>query len=324
MSSTTVCHQELQPCVESLVRLQLVPPRPKLAISEPQEIGKSSDKPSWSFLQSFTTTIQTPKTETETEKVYVHPLVKRSASVLSPKSLAMCTESLGSETGSDASSGDMSFLLQKNDIPLLSLEAEKTQTFSATKQINVETPKLSDSVQALKRLNRSVNGGNNFPPPLTSIGGSNGVQFLPHREGGRLVLKAVPVTSPANYFKVERGDGRLRLQLLRDMTLNSDINEEVEDAEEEEDEVVREEEVVEEIMEVETETCREEEEEEMEVEEKSGGYWETEEEDMEGNSGSVVGETGMEKKLPSRCKESRRGNNKMVMNWPPESFWVAT
>lgn len=318
MSSTTVCHQELQPCVESLVRLQLVPPKPTVdpPVPEPQEIGNTSDKASWSFLQSFTTTIESPKTET----VYVHPLVKRSASVLSPRSLAMCTESLGSETGSDVSSDDMSFMLQNNDIPLLSLEVEKTSTFSAAKQSStVETPKP-------KRLNRSVNGGSNFPPPLTSISGSNGVQFLPHREGGRLVLKAVPVTSPVNYFEAERGDGRLRLRLLRDMPLDSDMDEEVE---EEEDEVVKEEEVVEEIMEVETETCWEEEEEEMEVEveveEKSGGCWETEEEeDMEGNSGVVVGETGMEKKLPSRCKENRRGNNKMVMNWPPESFWVAT
>ena len=32
---------------------------------------------------------------------YVHPLVKRSASSLSEKSLEVCTESLGSETGSD-------------------------------------------------------------------------------------------------------------------------------------------------------------------------------------------------------------------------------
>ncbi|KAL0459988.1 UNVERIFIED_CONTAM: protein FAF-like, chloroplastic [Sesamum latifolium] len=32
---------------------------------------------------------------------YVHPLVKRSASSLSEKSLEICTESLGSETGSD-------------------------------------------------------------------------------------------------------------------------------------------------------------------------------------------------------------------------------
>lgn len=232
----------------------------------------------------------------------------------------MCTESLGSETGSDVSSDDISFLIQNDDIPSLSLETAKTPTFTATKQSSEENPKLSDT-RAPKRLNHNGNGGTSFPPPLTSISGSNGVQFLPHREGGRLVLKAVAVTSPACYFEAERGDGRLRLRLLTDSSLNFDINEEVE--EDEEDEVIKEDEVVEE-MEAENETCCGEEEEE-EVEEKSKD-WETEEDDLEGNSGKSVGETGIGKKLPrpSRCKESGCGNNKMVMNWPPETFWVAT
>jgi hypothetical protein len=213
MSSTTVRQRELEPCVESLVRLQLVPPLPKLSNPDRQEkshIGKTSDNASWSFLQSFTTTIQTPKTEIETEKVYVHPLLKRSSSVLSPRSLAMCTESLGSETGSDVSSDDISFLIQNDDIPLLSLGTAKTPTFTATKQ-SEENQKLSHT-RAPKRLNRNGNCGTSFPPPLNSMSGSNGVQFLPHREGGRLVLKAVAVTSPASYFEAERGDGRFRLR----------------------------------------------------------------------------------------------------------------
>ncbi|XP_050386621.1 protein FANTASTIC FOUR 1-like [Argentina anserina] len=320
MSSTTVCHQELQLCVESLVKLQLVPAKPTevVTIPETQEVGETSDKTSWSFLQAFTTVIQNPKTETETEEVYVHPLDKRSALVLSPRSLEMCTENLGSETGCDESSDDMSFpLLQSSDIPVLSLEAEKTPTFSASEESIVETPRLSETDPSPKRLVRRVNGRNNFPPPLTSLSDSNGVQLLPRRESGRLVLKAVHVTSPGHYFEAERGDGRLRLRLLMDMPLNSEEVEE--DDDEEEDEAVKEDKVVEEMMEVETKTCREEEEEAMgvEAEDRSGVPCETEEEEMEENA-------EMEEKLRSRCKEYRRGNDKVFMNWPPESFKVAT
>ncbi|XP_022769526.1 protein FANTASTIC FOUR 4-like [Durio zibethinus] len=74
--------------------------------------NQNIDMGGWSFLQALANS----KDSTEHDKVYLDPLVKSSASTLSEKSLQMCTESLGSETGSEVSESS-------DDISLLSLEA---------------------------------------------------------------------------------------------------------------------------------------------------------------------------------------------------------
>ncbi|MBA0736433.1 hypothetical protein Gogos_009989 [Gossypium gossypioides] len=144
----------------------------------------------WSFLHSLS---NANEYSTQNDNVYVHPLVKRSASILSEKSLEMCTERLGSETGSDVS-----------DISLLSL------------QTGVYNP--SNSKPRESSLKRKTSRINTFPPPLTSITGSNGVQVKSHREGGRLVLQAVTIPPCHTYFHAERSEGRLRLSLFKDVT----------------------------------------------------------------------------------------------------------
>ncbi|GLT52742.1 hypothetical protein SLA2020_260640 [Shorea laevis] len=178
---------------------------------------QNADTGGWSFLQSLT---NTTKDSTMSDTVYVHPTVKRSASMLSNKSLEMCTESLGSETGSNVS--DIS-----NEIPLLSPE---TATSSPSK------PR-----QNSKWMHRS----SSFPPPLPSISSSGGVQMRSYREGGRFVLQAVPLPPP--YFHAERSEGRLRLCLFKDspVTENDEEEEVIGEEEEEEEEVVEEEEEVE-------------------------------------------------------------------------------
>ena len=62
----------------------------------------------WSFLQSLATNNINSETnkqdDSEKDKdVYTPPNFKRSSSMLSAKSLEMCTENLGSETSSDGS-----------------------------------------------------------------------------------------------------------------------------------------------------------------------------------------------------------------------------
>ncbi|KAM1042064.1 hypothetical protein ACFX2I_031114 [Malus domestica] len=350
-TSSTVCHPGLKSCLEPLVLPKLNPPGLTF-LSQSQEkasqiekidnlnLNNKKDKKEvevagWSFLQSLANPIQPAKSESEAEKVYVHPLAKRSASALSPGSLEMCTESLGNETGSENGGEKLSLLLHKIESPLLSLgsSGEVTTTISTS-----ESPKiLSDTnVQATpKRLKRSSITTTNFPPPLTSISGSNGVQVTPHREGGRLVLKAVTVVSPPTaYFQVERGDGRLRLTLLKDFSPpNCDIIEEVEEDDEVQIEAKNEEnggEVEEEELDGKVENVETEEMqgdiESAETEEVEGkNEHVVENEDMEGSDGNAG--VGKEKEKrpprPSRCKEGGRGNNKMVMHWP-ESFWVAT
>lgn len=151
----------------------------------------------WSFIQALANTSHRRSQEAiDNDSVYVHPLTKLSASRLSQKSLEMCTESLGSESGSTISDGTDE---------MFSLSAEDS------------TPRSSQRVgefrAAKKNVKRSVGG---FPPPLTSISGSNGcVKVRPHREGGRLVISAVTVTESRN-FHVDRSDGRLRLRLVKE------------------------------------------------------------------------------------------------------------
>ncbi|KAL6978519.1 hypothetical protein U1Q18_020187 [Sarracenia purpurea var. burkii] len=162
----------------------------------------------WSFIEAFAAAVHhNCKEATENQKVYVHPLVTRFSSTLSMRSLEMCTESLGSESGSDISEISDEFsssvLLRSHENPR-SIQRSKPREFT-------------------KKPHR--NG--NFPPPLTSISGSDGVRVRSHREDGRLVIKAESAASCNSYFQAQRGGGRLRLCLMKDKqnTHNEEANE---------------------------------------------------------------------------------------------------
>ncbi|KAE8720765.1 Mitochondrial Rho GTPase [Hibiscus syriacus] len=218
--SLSVCH-ELQSCMDlrhiesRFMSLKLAPPKTnfpsssiastepkpmpytgvKDAIDDCKPIGnRNVDASCWSFLQSLAAD---DSNSTPSDKVYVHPLVKRSTSMLTERSLEMCTESLGSETGSEVSESI-------DDISLLSLENV------------VYNSKPRESPRRIK-----ASRVNSFPPPLTSISGSNGVKVKSHREGGRLVLEAVTIPPCNSYFHTERSEGRLRLSLFKDVDANT-------------------------------------------------------------------------------------------------------
>ncbi|KAK1426676.1 hypothetical protein QVD17_15353 [Tagetes erecta] len=141
---------------------------------------------------SFLKVLENPTPEIKNSDVYIHPMVKRSASTLSTKSLEMCTESLGSETGSE--SGD--------EFGVISMtERDKLRAIQRSICRNFD-----------RKVRRT-----DFPPPLTSISGSDAaVKVKHHREGGRLVIKAVSVSNCGTSFKAERTSGRLKLTLLKD------------------------------------------------------------------------------------------------------------
>ncbi|KAK6141403.1 hypothetical protein DH2020_024851 [Rehmannia glutinosa] len=225
-TTTTVC-QGLQSCLDPLLfepgelTHQLAPPKQGISFPWPQkqtEIENSKNSPinseksasNWNFIQSLTNNSHNHRQSNDdvTEQVYVHPLVKRSSSSLSTKSLEMCTESLGSETG--------------NGIDSIFDE------FSSEKQSSTRI-KPAKNLDSSKKIKKS----SNFPPPLTSISGNEGVQVKTHREGGRLVIKAFSFSSCTTYFQAERENGRLKLSLLRD-GYRDDL---AENEEEEEDEV---------------------------------------------------------------------------------------
>ncbi|KAK9055779.1 hypothetical protein SSX86_026864 [Deinandra increscens subsp. villosa] len=196
----SVVYQGLQSCLEPQLTESVVI-TPKLLSSKPKPDPVSSN--GWGF---FNVLEKPPSEKVENEEVYVHPMVKRSASALSTMSLEMCTESLGTETGSDVSeSGD--------EFPW-----EEKERFGGL-------PPRSKHLRFDRKMVSHRRGGggrnSNFPPPLTSINGSGGtVRVRPHREGGRLVIKAVSLSDCGTKFEAERTNGRLSLFLLRDRRVN--------------------------------------------------------------------------------------------------------
>ncbi|ERN00967.1 hypothetical protein AMTRI_Chr04g187600 [Amborella trichopoda] len=125
------------------------------------------------------------------------PLFRRTWSSLS---LNLCTEGLGSETGSDTMS-------EKDYGSCLSSDSDEPTSPKLS-----APSRLRRAVTYPGRSARRVQGARSFPPPLTSISRRDGpcVHMRPHRVDGRLVLEAVPVPSH-NYLHAQRGNGRLRL-----------------------------------------------------------------------------------------------------------------
>ncbi|XP_044500562.1 protein FANTASTIC FOUR 3-like [Mangifera indica] len=324
----TIVYQGLQSCLESQVleprtlRLRFCSPKPRC--SQPLELTfkscfvdsntkqledkchsqenskKSADTGSWSFLEAIANGSQLGSSKEKINTTYVHPQVKRSMSSLSEKSLKLCTESLGSETGTDIIEDNI-FSLSSSSSSSSSSSAGENYSFSPTR----EQQRPSQLVGAKKASSRS------FPPPLTTISGLETLQIRPHREDGRLIIKATKAPSTRSLFQAERSQGRLRLSFYTPFYHDS---EEFSQEEEIENEYLDEEEDHEEAEERELDL------DEHEAEEENDAYLE---EDINGNSLDVEVQKEMEKfQRPGRCKEGEPENNKGLINW--ESFWVAT
>ncbi|XP_073136161.1 protein FANTASTIC FOUR 3-like [Henckelia pumila] len=124
----------------------------------------------------------------------------RERSRLSGRSLEMCTENLGSETGTDTifSSSTSSF-----DHFMESLSSDQENLRSRVRQNRNEEP----------------NPCRKFPPPLTTM---SGIQVRRHCEGGRLIIEAVERPLRNSYLQAERSEGRLRLCYLTDSESDSE------------------------------------------------------------------------------------------------------
>lgn len=226
MSYSSVCQEGLHSCLEPLLieprvlKLKLAPPGANTAtiINDAHDGTKSEPGGSfWSFLQSLPNVSHC--NYNKAENVYVHhPAVNvkcfSSSSMLGAKSLELCTESLGCETGSYKNASDYD---STDDVSLFSCECSSSSRFMR----NTNTQVVNENSAGSKRLNR----GNNFPPPLTSITELGGFQFRSHREDGRLILEAVTSFSPQLYFQAERGNGRLRLQMFESVAFCCDEGE---------------------------------------------------------------------------------------------------
>src|SRR5262249_8143720 len=128
--------------------------------------NKESEKPGafgiWSSIISQKTNEDASKSPLPPP--YIHPLVKRSQSSLSGKSLEICTESLGSETGSDGFSSypPSETGEAEEDKEEEETEKEKVQAYHEAEE-DFAVPKYNYSATSEKVLPRS------FPPPLPSL-----------------------------------------------------------------------------------------------------------------------------------------------------------
>lgn len=329
---STIVYQGLQSCLEPQVKETTTTLRLKLAA--PKSIGilgsrntkevtenchnenttnqitSNPDLGGWNFLQSLSNPSQNPKKAMDIETTYVPSSLR-----LSQKSLEICTENLGSETGSDTSESSI-FSFSSTDSWCEKSPTRERRQFSSAKKENSRS----------------------FPPPLTTISGSNSLQVRPHREGGRLIIEAVEAPSTRTYFEAERSHGRLKLRFLKNCEFmydqkvtSDDINEE--NSHEDDNNNIGE------FGNEEENICDENQkrdegefEEEEDYEEKSGANLKIVEgenggaymnKDMDGNRKDVEAEMGMEKfQRPSRCKEGGHGTDNGLCNWEP--FWVAT
>ncbi|THU74262.1 hypothetical protein C4D60_Mb04t31520 [Musa balbisiana] len=176
--------------------------------------------------------IQAQKAATVPPAPYVHPLVRRSSSSLSQKSLQTCTESLGSETGSD----DFSSFLDELDVdylPMVVTEREEENHDVHDKLVTIEERRVWRNREAEERevpqrkgkeltsVNYHCSVGRRstprlFPPPLPSICRHDGgpcLHMRPRRREGRLLVEAVSVPSK-NYLHAQREGGRLLLSFI--------------------------------------------------------------------------------------------------------------
>lgn len=318
---STIVYQgffEPQPTETTTLRLKLAAPKPKEfenTITKEvlrgdknttNQMTEKSDLGGWSFLQSLSNS--TPKKAMDSESFY--PSLR-----LSQKSLELCTENLGSETGSDDSS-DSNIL----SFPSMDARCSKSTTTTTT----TTTRRGHGHVSSAKKGNTR-----SFPPPLTTISGSNSIQVRPHREGGRLIIEAVEAPCNRTCFEAERSNGRLQLKFLKnceffyDQKMSSDDNDNDNDegnigeSESNDDDTNKTEDVFEDHEFEKNETNNN-----IVEEVKTVGYMKK---DKDGNRKDVEVEMGREKfqRHNRRCKESGHGNNNKGLCYR-EAFWVAT
>lgn len=176
----------------------------------------------------------------KTEKLpppYVHPLVKKSSSSLCSKSLEICTESLGSETGSDKVTSESLGSETGFDKVTLCEPLETGSEVNASGKV-LEPPQEKERSQgsflrktpAVAKYNSSTASNKkmqskSFPPPIPLLAGSSerpSLHMHSHRENGRFVLEAISVPSTKK-LQAHRQDGRLRLTLIQPPTCQQHV-----------------------------------------------------------------------------------------------------
>ena len=175
--------------------------------------GGDGDRPERADIWNMIQAQKPPPAPKQAQAPYVHPLVRRSSSLLTQKSLEICTESLGSETGSDGFS-----------------DADGSSTDSSCPGSDVE--REEEAVAPRAPPPRA------FPPPLPSLARrkvESTMEMRQERQDGRLLLSFADTAAPAA-DELDGNRGQLEPEQQAD---EHDAHEdEEEDEEEEEVEVV--------------------------------------------------------------------------------------
>ncbi|CAH9146242.1 unnamed protein product [Cuscuta epithymum] len=178
-----------QSCYET-ARMRL-----RVPSSPPPCLNVQEDGDGWSSIQNLSSNATAPC-------VHCH---KSSYRRMSEKSLAMCTEILGSETGADFIDNDLlSSLLSSHTSPGMQ-----------------QDDKLMRKSSNMKRNSRS----NNFPPPLSTIRGATSLHLTSRREGGKLEIMAAEVPSRNSFREVDPSNGRLKIFYFSDNETNMEGSE---------------------------------------------------------------------------------------------------
>ncbi|XP_071706163.1 protein FAF-like, chloroplastic [Rutidosis leptorrhynchoides] len=184
--------------------------------SDEEECDKANEGPK---RIDIWTAIMSQKKQDDSGPTYVHPLVKKSARSLSEKSLKVCTESLGSETGSDV----FSFASSNAN--------EEKQEQPQPQELQQQQHQPDEDIvakPATTLLTKKCQQGRSFPPPLPSLAAAHtdspSLHMNSRRVDGRLVLEAVSVP-PQKYFETQRQDGRFLLTLINDEKQQPSLNE---------------------------------------------------------------------------------------------------
>ncbi|OEL17777.1 hypothetical protein BAE44_0021204 [Dichanthelium oligosanthes] len=227
---TSEQQHQLLPCQKAVEQGDGAAGAEKAAVTlKETDRGGDGDRPErddiWNMIQAQRPPHAAPK---QAQAPYVHPLVRRSSSLLTQKSLEICTESLGSETGSDGFS-----------------DADGNSTDRSCPG--------SDDEREEAAVAKRVSPPRAFPPPLPSLARrkvESTMEMKQERKDGRLLVKVVPVAS-STLFRAHRRGGRLLLSFadapaaddLADKSLEPEQQADEHDGQEEEEEDDEEEEV---------------------------------------------------------------------------------
>lgn len=164
---------------------------------------------------------------------YVHPLARRNSSLLSEKSLKVCTESLGSETGSEGFSSYTPLEIHEDSNSDSKSGDDQPLIYNEESQVGVGMVRYHSFIRSRKSLSQAKR----FPPPIPSLshgGSGRSLHLRRHCHDERLVLEAVSILS-MNVFHARRQNGRLLLTLDAPQPIDEKKQEEAVKEEEDED-----------------------------------------------------------------------------------------